>query len=295
MKVLSLTVAGTWPDHFTPGERVVLLQDAPPGGLDLMTGQAGTVVCGDPKDGSGDLLISWDFWANGKADLTRCAEAKSLLYPSNSVIWVDPRQVLIGRHFNACGTIRKGLEGCVYLETDDGQEYNLVAAGQLYLALAQGGALAFGDRVQVWGLFNNTPPGPAGIRLCPQGDGDIYHPIVSPCPKSDPDPGPKPGPDEIVIGIGGNALVLDKVSGNTYVGCTTLSLELNFQALLSVEITPGPGIGGTWSGTLDPAIVGPGEATTQICVTVEDLDTGLLPPGNDVQVATVSLFAVPAP
>lgn len=294
VKVLSLTVTGVWPDHFTPGERVVLLQDAPPGGPELLAGHGGTVVCTDPSDGSGDLLISWDAWAEGKADLTRCADAETLLFPPNSVIWVDPQQVLLGRHFNECGTIHAGLEGCIYLETDDGQEYNLVAAGPLYAALNQGDTLAFGDRVQVWGLFNNTPPGPTEIRICPQRDGDIYHPIVSPCPEPGPKPDPDSGPDEIVIGIGGNALVLAKSSGNTYYGCTTISLELNFQALLSVEITPGPGVGGTWSGTLDPAIVGPGEATTQICVTVEDLDISTLPPGNDVQVATVSLFAVPA-
>lgn len=298
VKVLSLTVTGVWPDYFTPGQRVVLLQDAPPGGLDLLAGHAGTVVCADPSDGSGDLLISWDAWANGKADLTRCGDAETLLFPANSVIWVDPYETLLGRPFNECGTIREGLEGCIYLETDDEQQYNLVAAGPLYAALSQGDTLAFGDRVQVWGLFSNTPPGPGVIRICPQRDGDIYHPIVSPCPepdpKPDPDPDPKPGPDEIVIGIGGNALVLAKSAGNTYYGCTTISLELNFQALLSVEITPGPGVGGTWSGTLDPAIVGPGDVTTQICVTVEDLDISTLPPGNDVQVATVSLFAVPA-
>jgi hypothetical protein len=298
-KVFSLTLAGTWPDHFTAGERVVLLQDAPPGGVDLMSGHGGTVVCGDPSDGTGDILISWDFWVNGKADMTRCIDAETVLFPPNSAIWVDPQQVLIGRHFNQCGTIREGLEGCIYLEAEDGQDYNLVAPADLYLALSQGGTLQFGDPVQVHGLFNNTPPGPGMIRLCPQLDGDLYHPIVSPCPepdpKPDPDPDPKPGPDEIVIGIGGNALVLAKSSGNTYTGCTMLTLELNFRALLSVEITPGAGVGGTWSGTLDPDTIGPGEVTTQLCVTVEDLDISGLSPGSDVQIATVSLFAVPAP
>jgi hypothetical protein len=298
-KVLSLTLAGIWPDHFTAGQRVVLLQDAPPGGLELMSGHGGTVVCADPSDGTGDILISWDFWADGKADLTRCIDAEAVLFPPNSAIWVDPQQVLIGRHFDQCGTIQEGLEGCIYLEADDGKAYNLVAPGELLVTLSQGGAIQFGDAVQVRGLFNDTPPGPGMIRLCPQLDGDLYHPILSPCPepgpKPDPDPDPKPGPDEIVIGIGGNALVLAKSSGNTYAGCTMLTLELNFRALLSVEITPGAGVGGTWSGTLDPDTVGPGEVTTQICVTVEDLDISTLPPGNDVQVATVSLFAVPAP
>ncbi len=293
-KVLSLTLAGVWPDHFTVGERIVLLQDAPPGGLDLKSGHGGTVVCGDPSDGTGDILISWDFWADGKADLTRCADAEAVLFPPNSAIWIDPQQVLIGRHFDQCGTIREGLEGCIYLECDEGQAYNLIAPLGLYLALNQSGGIQFGDQVQVHGLFNNTH---VDIRLCPQRDGDLYHPILSPCPEPGPkpDPDPKPGPDEIVIYIGGNALVLAKSAGTTYAGCTTLTLELNFRALLSVEITPGIGVGGTWSGTLDPDTVGPGEVTTQICVTVEDLDISGLPPGNDIQIATVSLFAVPAP
>lgn len=298
---------GPLPDHFARGERVVLLEDEPSGGPGLLAGHAGTVVCCDPNDCSAGLLISWDLWANGKADLSRCPDIASVLYPPVSAIWVDPSRVLIGRHFNQCGTIRRGLEGCVQLETDDGKTYNLVAAGQLYGALDRAGGFQFDDQVRVQGLLNTTPPGPGVLRICPQFDGDIYHPIVLPCPKGepgpDPDPGPDPGPDpkpepdQIVIGLGENAITLIKDpggSGLTYSGCVDLDLELNFKAQLSVEITPAVGVVGTWTGTLSPEVIGPGSATTTLCVTVEDLDISTLPPGKGVQIAVVSLFAVPA-
>ena len=297
---------GPLPDQFARGERVVLLEDDPSGGPGLLAGHAGTIVCCDPSDCSGGVLISWDLWTNGKADLSRCPDIASVVYPPESVIWVDPSRTLIGRHFNQCGTIRQGLEGCVHLDAADGKTYNLVAPGQLYATLDKAGAIQFGDTVRVRGLLNTTPPGPGVFRICPQFDGDVYHPIVVPCvkgepdpdPKPDPDPDPKPDPDQIIIGLGENAIVLAKDPGGpaaTYSGCVDLDLELNFRGLLSVEITPAAGVVGTWTGTLSPEVVGPGSATTTLCVTVEGLDISTLPPGKGVQIAVVSLFVVPAP
>ncbi len=376
--------------RFARGERVVLLQDDPPGGPGLKAGQAGTVVCCDPNDCLGRILVSWDLWAEGKVDPFSCMDVVPALYLPSSAIWIDPSRVLIGRQFSQCGIISKGLEGCVYFESDDGNLYNVVAPGELYIALDGTAAIQFGDHVRLRGLLNTTPPSPGEIRICPQRDGDIFHPIISPCPTStgggcddsyqsddrvmllvddpagaggqmalglpagslgtvvccngdDPlfpilvswdgwenggkvdtapcDPlaasypdsslrwmacdqiapakpdEPGPGPDEIVINIGGNPLVLkqDSQDSHTYTGCVTLTLELNFRGRLSVQITPATGVGGTWTGTLSPDVLGPGEVTTELCVQVEDLDFGALPPGSNVQIATVTLLIVPAP
>ncbi len=305
---------GPLSEQFAPGERVVLLEDDPPAGLGMSAGQAGTVICCDSEDCSGNLLISWDLWTNGKLEPVPCANATETLYPANSAIWMNPQQVRLGRHFNQCGTIRKGLEGCVYFEADDGKTYNVIALDDMYLSLDGGGPVAFDERVRVRGLLNTTPPQPDEIRLCPQQDGDIFHPTIALCtpadpdpkpdpdpdPKPDPDPDPKPdpsdGPDSILIHIGGNPLLLQQIpmSPGSYAGCANITVHLNFQAQLSVAITPGAGVGGTWTGTLDPDIVGPGEVTTEICIEVVGLNLGALPPGSDVQVATVTLLAAPA-
>ncbi len=385
---LSIAPGGplTW-GRFTRGERVVLLQDDPPGGLGLKAGQAGTVVCCNPDDCSGNLLVSWDLWAQGKVDPFSCPDLVPAIYPANSALWIDPGHIPIGRQFSQCGTIRKGLEGCVYFEADDGRDYNVMAPADLYLSLDGAGAIQFDDYIRLRGLLNTTPPAPGEIRPCPQRDGDIYHPIIAPCPTgggdccggtyqsgdrvillvddpvgpdgraavglpagslgtivccdgNDPvfpvlvswdkwenggrvdtspcetqagafperslwlmacdqigptEPGVSTtGPDEVVIMVGGNPLVLrpDEKSVRTYSGCVTLSLEVKEEARLSVRVTPAVGVSGIWTGTLSPEVVGPGMVTTELCVEVQNLDVGTLPPGN-AQIATVTVLAAP--
>jgi len=311
-------VDGPLSERFAPGERIVLLEDDPFGGFGLKAGQAGTVICCDSEDCSGNILVSWDLWTNGKLEPVPCANAGETLYPANSAIWMDPEQVRFGRHFNQCGTIRKDLQGCVHFEANDGKTYNVIASDDMYLALDGGGAVAFDGRVRVRGLLNTTPPRPDELRLCLQQDGDIFHPTISLCPQAgpapdpnskpdpdpepepkpdpDPDPDPTPGPDSIMINIGGNPLMLQLISGSTasYAGCADITVQLNFQAQLSVEITPADGVGGTWTGTLNPDIIGPGEVTTELCIEVVDLNVGAIGPGKDIQVATVTLMAAPA-
>ncbi|HPC96550.1 MAG TPA: hypothetical protein PLU87_16500 [Sedimentisphaerales bacterium] len=309
-QVTTLTVTpgtgGPLSDSFAPGERVVLLESDPPGGFGLAAGQAGTVICCDSEDCSGSVLVSWDLWADGKLEPIECANGAETLYPPNSAIWINPNRVLLGRHFNQCGTIRKDLEGCISFEADDGRTYNVIAWPGLYSTLDGGGTIQFDDRVRLRGLLNTTPPGPDELRLCPQQDGDVFHPTLSPCspadvepepkPEPEPEPKPEPEPDSILISIAGNPLLLQQVpsSPGSYAGCANITVELNFHAQLSVRITPAAGVGGTWTGTLDPDILGPGTVTTELCIEVVDLDTGSLPPGKDVQVATVTLLAAPA-
>jgi hypothetical protein len=372
---------------FTPGLRVVLLQNDPPGGIGLVTGQGGTVICCDANDCSGSVLVSWDFWASSKPPSIKCVNDPGTLYPANSATWVDPNQVLIGVPFSQCGTISKTPIGCVYLAADDGKTYNVQATADEYLALnSTSNPVHFGDRVRVRGLLNTTPTPSKVIRICPQQDGDIYHPIILPCATSSggcctptyspgdrvvllvsnpvgpggiaatglpsgtlgtvvccggTDPGfpifvswdayksgvngvcnpalviypdksgwwmacsqitpYKPSlPAPILLSIGGNpcTLIADPNApgpGWSFAGCTSVTIELNFQAQLSVQVTPASGVGGTWTGTITPNIVGPGTVTVQVCVQVVNLDISTLPTGSNVQVATVSLLAVPYP
>jgi hypothetical protein len=287
------TSATTDTTGFVAGERVLLLDNDPPGGLGLKAGRGGTVLCSDANDGSGDILVSWDLWTDGKANTAACFNGLSCLYPANSATWIDLNTVRVGRLFKRCGTINQGLEGCVRFETDDGLYYNVVSSGALYATLSdKTGAFHFGDRVQIQGWLNTTPPAAGVIRICPQLDGDIFHPIFSTCPDSPGLPGP------FTINLAGKPLQLvpDPNStgpGYTYDGCTSITLELNFQAQLSVKVTPAVGVNGTWTGTVTPDIAGPGTVTVQICVHVEHLDISTLPAGNNVQVATIGLSVAP--
>jgi hypothetical protein len=373
---LPVAVASPW----MPGQRVVLLQNNPPGGTGLLAGQSGTVICCDANDCSGSILVNWDFWNSAKPPLTKCSSDPGTVYPANSAIWIDPNQVLLGICFSQCGTISKTQTGCAYLAADDGKTYNLMVTGDEYVALSSTvGAVRFGNRVRVQGLLNTTPPAPTVIRICPQQNGDIYNPLFSPCtacctPSYSPgdrvvllvsnpvgsggkvatglaagtlgtivccggaDPNfpifvswdgyangtsaacvstvvypdhsgvwmacsqfaryapSLPGP--IVVGVFGNSLTLivdpnAPGPGYSFTGCTNVTIQLNFQAQLSAQVTPASGVGGTWSATIMPNIVGPGTVTVQVCVQVVNLDVSTLPPGTNVQVATVSLYAVP--
>jgi hypothetical protein len=279
---------------FTVGEQVLLLDNDPPGGAGLKAGRSGTVLCADANDGFGDILVSWNLWSDGKGTPSGCFNKLDILYPAHSAIWIDPNRVRIGRHFKEYGTIQKGLEGCVNFEIADGRYYNVILSEGLYAALSDNaGSIHFGDRVLIQGWLNTTPPATGVIRICPQFDGDIFHPILSACP------GNTGLPEPFTINLVGNPLQLvpDPNStgpGYAYDGCTRVTVELNFRAKLSVTVTPAAGVNGTWTGTVTPDVAGPGTATVQICVHVEHLDIGTLPAGNNVQVATITLSTTPA-
>jgi len=83
-------------------------------------------------------------------------------------------------------------------------------------------------------------------------------------------------------------------SSNTFLGSATLELELNFQGLLTAEITATSPAGGTWTAWLIPDLVGPGLVTTTLWVRGENVDYMALPAAsNSVQVAEVSLSIGP--
>ncbi|MBN1363054.1 MAG: hypothetical protein JW993_20815 [Sedimentisphaerales bacterium] len=376
--------------EFEPGQRVVLLQDEPVSGL--RAGQSGTVVCCDRADCSGRILVSWDLWTSGKDDTIPCASLPVLAFPAGSAVWVDPTIVMtVGRPFNQCGTIRKGLEGCIFFEADDGKDYTVVSGGELYVELDTPGAIEFDQRLRLRGLLDTAIPPSDVIRICPVRDGDIYHPILSSCtpPQTgccdgelfpgdrvtllvDEPIGPDglgalglmagtdgtviccAGPyganwvfiswdgwtdginadaqcgmtvipyvrnsgwwvpcnrislgdggnggtgDGFVVRIGGNVLRLehDQSAPNpaqTLVGCTTVTVESNFRALLSVEVTATSAADGTWTGTVTPEIIDPGTTVLEVCVRGENVDLIQVPPGANRQLASLSPFAEPAP
>ncbi len=112
--------------------------------------------------------------------------------------------------------------------------------------------------------------------------------------------GPGPGAG-LTVCIGGSCIHLlpdpsAPASSYTYIGSTSLTIELNFKGRLTATVVATSAAGGTWTAWLVPDIVGPGEVTTELWVKGENLNLAALPAGStDVQVAVVTLSVVPAP
>lgn len=167
----------SYPSGFAPGTRVVLLADAPIVGDALAAGMAGTVICCDAADCSGSILVSWDLWTGGADEEDRCVTTPVKPYPAGSATWVDPRAVLLGRPFDKTGILSENDEGCLYLETPDGKSFYLAIGPEFR---RQWWMVLPGNSVRIRGLLNTNTPAPDVARICPQRDGDIYHPIMTP-------------------------------------------------------------------------------------------------------------------
>lgn len=161
-----------------PGDTVVLLEDNPPGGKGLRAGRAGTVLCCDADDCPGRLRVSWDLWYGGGRNEDTCEPPTILAYPGGSAFWLDPATTRVGRPFDRCGTLREGLEGCVYFDADDGATFNLAGPGDLISSFF---ILATGDYVRVRGILDTSAPRHITGRVCPAADADVLHPIISVC------------------------------------------------------------------------------------------------------------------
>jgi hypothetical protein len=108
--------------------------------------------------------------------------------------------------------------------------------------------------------------------------------------------GPPPSIDLTAsFGSGVVHLASDPSSHNGVIGSRVLEIEMNFKGQLTAEVTATSPAGGTWTGWLDPDIIGPGDVTTTLWVRGEDLDYSALPAGSTVQVAQVDLYVVPVP
>jgi len=300
---------------------------------------------------------------------------------------------MIGRPFDQCGIVRKGLEGCIEFAADDGFDYTIISGGDLFIELDTRGGIEFGQRLRLRGLLDTNIPRSDVFRICRVLDGDVYHPILSFCDgtkigccdgrlipgdrvtlRVDNPKGPLgiaqrlragtrgtviccEGPygtdfvfvswddwtdgtnadsscqattkipyvrksgwwvrcDHIVLGedghdggddhdgfvvrIGSDAIRIERDvtapnPATTFIGCTTATVQANFRARLSVEVTATSAAGGNWTGSIAPEIVEAGTTVVEICVRGENVDLSAVPPGRDRQLASTSVFAVPAP
>ncbi|MEN6425749.1 MAG: CARDB domain-containing protein [Phycisphaerales bacterium] len=166
----------SYPTGFAPGTRVVLLADEPVVGEGLVKGMAGTILCCDAADCTGSLLVSWDLWTGGGDETDRCATRLGGPYPAGSTTWVDPAQILLGRPFDIEGILQVTEEGCLYVQTEEGEAYNLVVDPEFQ---EMWWVVKSGDRVRVRGLLNQSVRDAEAKGACPQLDGDIYCPIVT--------------------------------------------------------------------------------------------------------------------
>jgi hypothetical protein len=189
---------------FFPGSRVVLLEDSPPGGPGLKTGQSGTVICSASRSDCDRVLISWDLWTEGGDDTDECLGEVPLGFPANSTLWVNVQKVLVGRQFVRHGTLRACTDGCICFHADRGGVFNVVATDDMQKMLAEIASMDTG-RVCLRGLLNKTRPGPDMVRPCPQRDGDVHHPIISTCPTLPPD---KPGVCDLSLQPGDRVVLL---------------------------------------------------------------------------------------
>jgi len=164
------------PVTLAPGTTVVLLQN----NGSVRAGQAGLVVCCDAEDCSGRVLVSWFLHTQGSGTTGACVDNTPRIIPPASATWVDPSVVPLGVAFNQCGTLRQNSEGCFVLEGDDGRTYLLAAGSWLPKFLGPTANFDLGDRIRVQGLVSVQRPG--GIFFaCTEQDGDVYHPVITPC------------------------------------------------------------------------------------------------------------------
>jgi hypothetical protein len=165
----------TYTTDYTPGTRVVLMEDEPAGGAGLKAGMSGTIICCDKSDCSSRVLVSWNLWRGGRNEEASCASAMAGLYPDGSTIWVDPSKVRLGLPFEGNGVLKGGDDGCLYLSTYEGGLYRLIIGPefreQWWVALP-------GAFFRVRGLLNTAIP--AKDQTCAPADGDVYHPILIP-------------------------------------------------------------------------------------------------------------------
>jgi hypothetical protein len=80
-------------------------------------------------------------------------------------------------------------------------------------------------------------------------------------------------------------------------GCTTMTVESNFNATLACSITKTGAVEGNYSCSLDPAMVNAGSTSVQVCATLTGANLatqgGPLAGTTDVQVATVKIKVKP--
>jgi len=283
------------PGDLTQGACVVLLAGDQPGLPGLQAGRNGTIVCSTSDSPLGPFLVSWDFYHLGTHNADGCSSGAPALSRPNSTTLVDPLYVPLGTCFDTCGVINP-RNGCILLETDTGLTYNVVdAGGWLNIALSTS-AIRFGDRVRVKGLLSTIGPRPNVPAGCPRENGDIHEPVVTICAPSG-DGGEPCQNNKFTIDLAENEIRIYRdpqcsTDSHSFSGCAFMGLGADHNAKLSVQITPLPSVGGTWTATITPdTIAADSSIQVEICVEVEGLDLSAIPAGQDVKVADISVKA----
>ena len=83
-------------------------------------------------------------------------------------------------------------------------------------------------------------------------------------------------------------------SSNTYIGSMPVAFQLNFRGRFIAKVTAVSAAGGTWTGWLDPDVLGPGTVSTTLWVRGQNLNLTALPTtGGQIKVADVQIFVQP--
>ena len=90
-------------------------------------------------------------------------------------------------------------------------------------------------------------------------------------------------------------LVQDEQKVTKFKGCTTMTVESNFAAVLSASISKTGAIAGDYGVSIDPANIVSGSSSVVVCATLDNAVLSGQPAGTkDVQVATVKIKVKPA-
>lgn len=90
-------------------------------------------------------------------------------------------------------------------------------------------------------------------------------------------------------------LVQSETDIHAFKGCTNMTVESNFAAVLSCSISKTGAIDGDYSCSVDPANVGVGSTSVKVCAELKNANlTGQNAGTKDVQVATVKIKVKPA-
>jgi hypothetical protein len=281
------------------GVSVILMDDSLAKECGLQPGQCGIVIAGEGLGHTGMLLVSWDFYEQGLQEACQDGEGMPLAYPQTSARWIDTRTVRLAMRVDMCGTLGNGQGECILFRADDGQTYNFVGGNALSEQIGATGQFHVGDHVRVRGLLQV-----AGLRtdlasLCPGQQGDIHCPILTLWEPPESKVGSPCTSDKLTVDLGHNQVRLwrdPKCPGGKHnlSGVTTVGIVFGRRALLSVKVTPDPGVGGTWKAQLSVEEVNANQWTNvKVSVNVDRIDVSSLPAGKDVVLAKVIFESIP--
>jgi hypothetical protein len=87
---------------------------------------------------------------------------------------------------------------------------------------------------------------------------------------------------------------LNQVDIHTYEGCTTMTVQCNFDLTLSCSISATGAVGGKYSCSVSPADINAPGGTADVCAKLKEANLGDQPGGSkNVKVATVTIKVVP--